>query len=387
MERADLCARVPGLVETLQPDSTKPETDIGRRVTANEPLLRIAVPELEAEKKYKEALAEQARRQLDQAKETQTVAAKELAEARELERRYKAELEQRRAKHERTTKLVTSGSLQPEVAEETLGQFNAADAAWRASRAAIETRAAKVTQAAADYKVAESRVEVAEREAERLRVLVDFAIIRAPFDGIVTRRLADRGFMVKDTSTPVLTVARSDKVRVLLDIPERFVPLVNADDHNPNKNGRGDRATVRIPSLNEHVPDGLFVGTITKLGNALDPVARTMRVEVHLDNKTGHLRPGMFGTATVWLEDLNDVVTIPSTALVRRDGVLCVYCVKVDKGDTGRGRVRVRPVNLGVDDGKRVQVKDGLHPGELIIAKGNGVIHEGDEVFAVRLKE
>src|SRR5205823_5587105 len=59
MEKADLCARVPGVVESLQPDAKRPETDIGRRITAGEPLIKIAVPDLDAEKAFKEALVEQ----------------------------------------------------------------------------------------------------------------------------------------------------------------------------------------------------------------------------------------------------------------------------------------------------------------------------------------
>ena len=113
MEKADLCARVPGLVETLQLDPARPEIDIGRKVVKDEPLLRIAVPELVAEQRYKEALAEQAKRQREQARQAQNVAAKELAESRELEKRYMAEFTQRKAKHDRTLKLVQSGSLQP----------------------------------------------------------------------------------------------------------------------------------------------------------------------------------------------------------------------------------------------------------------------------------
>jgi RND family efflux transporter MFP subunit len=383
MERADLCVRVPGLVETLQPDPEKPETDIGRRVKADEPLLKVAVPELVAELRYKEALAEQAKRQLEQAREVQNVAAKELAEAIEVEKRYQSELNQRKAKHDRTARLVQSGSLQPEAAEETLSMLEAAESAWRVSRAAIETRQAKLSQSAADYKVAESRVGVAQREAERLRVLVGYATVRAPFDGIVTRRMVDRGAMVKDTATPVLTVVRTDKVRVLIDIPERYVPLVNATDRNPNRDGRGDMVTLRIAALNEHLAGGEFTGPIEKVGVAVDPVTRTMRAEVHLDNKTGYLRPGMFGTASVMLEALPNALTIPSSAIVRRDGKILVSCVEITEPGGSRGPIRLKEVKLGVDDGKRVQVREGLRGDEVIIARGNGVIREGDVVRAM----
>src|SRR5262245_26444216 len=82
-EKADLCARVPGVVADLASD-----IDIGRRVTAGEKLLRLAVPDLEADQKNKEAMLDQARKQKQQVIEAQNVAAKELEEAQEQEKRY-----------------------------------------------------------------------------------------------------------------------------------------------------------------------------------------------------------------------------------------------------------------------------------------------------------
>src|SRR5437660_9754746 len=105
MEKADLCARVPGVVETLQPDPRKPEVDIGRRVGAGEALLKLAVPDLEADKRHKDGLLDQAEKQKQQTIEAQNVAAKELEEAKAQEKRYQAEFNRSREKHDRTVKL------------------------------------------------------------------------------------------------------------------------------------------------------------------------------------------------------------------------------------------------------------------------------------------
>lgn len=382
MEKADLCARVPGVVESLQLDPKRPEVDIGRRITAGEPLVKIAVPDLDAEKAFKEAMVEQAERQLAQAREAYTVATKEVEEAKKQVQRYQAEFEMRRAKHERTLKLVSSGSLQPEVREETQNQLAAAESAWQAAEAAIETKQAKLASAAADWKVAETRIKVARTDVQRLEAMVGYATLRAPFDGVVTKRWLDRGAMVKDTTTPLLTVMRTDRVRVLLDIPEREVPRVNATEQNPNADGQGDKVTIRIPSLKEVAGDE-FRGTITRLGSAVDPATRTMRAEVHLDNRAGYLRPGMYGTAVVLLEERPNVLALPATALQRRGDQTEVFCVEGAKGEPLVGVARRVYVELGVDDGQRVQIRGGLGGKELVIARGNGVIREGDKVVAV----
>jgi RND family efflux transporter MFP subunit len=383
MEKADLCARVVGIVESLQLETGKPEVDIGRRVKAGEPLLKLAVPDLEADKRHKEALLDQADRQRQQAIEAQNVAAKDLDEAKEQEKKYQAEFNRSREKHERTQKLVQRGALQPETAEETRSQLEASAAAWQAAKALIATKQARLTATDADVKVAETRIKVSRAEVQRLEVLIAYATIRAPFDGIITKRWVDRGAMVKDPAIPLLTVMRTNTVRVVMDIPERDVPLVNATEQNPNPDGKGDPVELRLPALGTRV----FSGHITRVASALDPATRTMRAEAHMDNRDGMLRPGMFGTVVVTLDQRESALTVPSTALVRSGDKVEVFYVANPGGDPPRGVARRVEVELGLDDGKRVEILHGLTGKELIIAKGNGVVREGDPVIAVSPQE
>ena len=375
--------RVAGMVESLQLDPGKPEVDIGRRVKAGEPLLKLAVPDLEADKRHREALLDQVEKQKQQAIESQNVAAKDLEEAKQQEKRYQAEFNRSREKHERTQKLVQRGALQPETAEETRSQLEAADAAWQAAKALINSKQARRTATDADLKVAETRIKVSRADVQRLEVLVDYATVRAPFDGIITKRWVDRGAMVKDSAIPLLTVMRTDTVRVVMDIAERDVPLVNATEQNPNPDGKGDPVELRLPALGTR----RFSGHITRIASALDPATRTMRAEAHLDNREGVLRPGMFGTAVVTLDQRDSALTVPSTALVRRGDKVEVFYVANPSGDPPRGVARRIEVELGLDDGKRVEIRHGLTGKELIIAKGNGVVREGDSVIAVSPQE
>lgn len=379
LERAELCARLPGVVDRFTP----PDLDIGHRVRAGQELLQLAVPDLRADLKNKEALLDQAHKQKVQAVQAQVVAGKELEEAREHEKRYQAEYLFRRDQHQRTLQLVERAALQPERAQETLSQVHAAEAAWRAAKAQIETKEARLQSAAADLEVAESRIRVAEAEVERLTTLVGYATVRAPFDGVVTKRWVDRGAMVKDAGAPLLTVMHTDTVRMVLDIPERHVPLVRAAKCPGEAVEYQDTLVLRIPSLRESVPSGEFRGRISRIATALDPVTRTMRAEGLLHNAAGHLRPGMYGTAFVLLDERYDVMTIPATALVRRGGKTEVFYVADVTGDPPRGVVRRAEVELGMDDGRRVEVRRGLTGNEHVIAKGNGVIREGETVLTV----
>jgi HlyD family secretion protein len=392
MEKADLCARVPGVVEYLPED-----VDIGRVVKGprdglpGEKLVGLAVPDLEAQKKHKDALLEQARKQVVQTEEARAVGEREVAEAEKQEKRFAAEKNFARFQHERMTELVRTKAVQPERAQETEKQLEAATAGWEAAKAQIETRRAKLRSLDADIDTAKAKVQVAEAEVHNLAVLVSYATITAPLDGIVTKRWVDRGATIKDAGAPLLTVMRIDTVRVLLDIPERDVPLVDALESRPNPDRIGDPVTLRVSALSGIVPGGEFTGRIQRMAQALDPNTRTMRAEVHLSNPSGHLRPGMFGRATILPEKRYDVLTLPATALQRRSGQAEVYYPAGVNGDPPRGIVQRAEVELGLDDGQTVEIKLGLQSGltgdELILAKGNGVVRVGDEVLAVPVKK
>ena len=197
--------------------------------------------------------------------------------------------------------------------------------------------------------------------------------------------------MVKDVNTPLLTVMRTDKFRILLDIPQDDVPLINATDQNPNPDGKGDLVVVRFPGLRKGATETEFKGHITRTASALDPSTRTMRVEVHLTNRSGTvplpLQAGMYGTASVVLDEGQDVLSVPASALARRGHQAVVYYVDDVQGQPPRGVVRRVDVEVGLDDGRRVEIRGGLTGKELVIAKGNGVLRSGDRVIPVEARK
>src|SRR5262249_49504712 len=111
------------------------------------------------------------------------------------------------------------------------------------------------------------------------------------------------------------------------------------------------------------------------------------RAEIHVPNTGGLLRPGMTGKAVVILDDgQKERLTIPSTALVRVDKEMRVYYIDNPRGSPLHGEVHAAVVTLGLDNGKTVEIKSGLTPEHLVIAKGNGVLGEGTAI-AVKLRQ
>jgi RND family efflux transporter MFP subunit len=379
LKKVDLNARVPGIVEYL-PDNV----DIGKPVRAGELLARLSVPDLDADKKNKEALLKLARKQKTQAEEAKTVVEREVEESKKIEKRWAADYTFQKLKFERQRDLVRRGAADMQLEQEAQRQMESALAAWEAAQAQILTRQAKARAAVADLEVAENRIHVSDAELKKVEALIKMASIEAPFDGIITRRWVDRGAPIKDAGVPLFTVTQTNRVRVLVDVPQRDVKLLNTREQNPNKDGKGDPVTVFFLSLAEKVPNGEFQGWVTRMSKYLDPVTRTMRAEIELENPQGYLEPGMYGSALLKLEERYDVLTLPSSALVRRGvGKVEVYYVAEAEGEPLTGVLLRKQVELGLDDGQVTEIRAGLTGDELVVLRGNGVMRDEDRVVAV----
>jgi RND family efflux transporter MFP subunit len=286
----------------------------------------------------------------------------------------------------RIRELVRQRAQDVQVEQEATKQLESAEAALAANRATTLKRQAKVEAAVSEVELAGQKVRGAEAEVRRLNVLIGFATITAPFDGVITRRWVDPGAIIKDPGATLLTLMQIDRIRVLIDVPQRDVPYLNAREQNPNPDGRGDSVIVRMPALR----DGAIQGYITRVSRSLDPVTRTMRAEIELDNKDFVLQPGMYGSASVLVEDRPSVLTLPASSLMRRgEGLVEVYQVAhvTGDGDERRGVLKRLPVVLGIDDGKEVEIRSGIKDDDLIVLRATGVMRADETVLAISDRE
>src|SRR5262249_24989301 len=161
-----------------------------------------------------------------------------------------------------------------QIEQESLKQLESAEAALSSNKATTLKREAKVQAAEAEVELARQRVRAAEAEVAKLNELIGFATVTAPFDGAITNPCVDPGAVIKAPGATLLTLMQTDRVRVLIDVPQRDVPYLNAREQNPNPDGKGDPVAVKMPALKEAVRDGLFQGYITRVSRSLDPVTR-----------------------------------------------------------------------------------------------------------------
>jgi RND family efflux transporter MFP subunit len=294
----------------------------------------------------------------DRVTEGQVLAALEIPEMADQAAQAEQQLAQQRAE---VTKAEAEAALQKIVFARSQG-LRAKDAITEQDLDEARARAAK---ARAELELARARGRGAEARVAELRALMQYATLRAPFAGVVTRRFMDRGALVQAASSnnsPLLIVARTDTVRVFADVPEPDVPFIT----------HGDRAALEVAAL----PGRTFTGQVTRFAEALDPSSRTMRTEVDLPNPDGTLRPGMYGTLTIAVETHPDALTVPEAAVRREKTRTVVYIVDAD-------RAAERIVKPGLAAEGHVEILEGLGDGDRVITSGAIGLTEGAPVQVV----
>ncbi len=190
--------------------------------------------------------------------------------------------------------------------------------------------------------------------------------ITSPYDGVVTRRNYHEGNFVRAAGVgdvePIVTVVRTDLMRVVVGVRETEVPYLDP----------GDPATVRIASLGAV---GVFKGRVARTAYALNAHDRTVRTEIDLPNPDGRLRPGQFGAVDIELESRDNVLTIPTTALLSWDQEGNSHCFRVVDGHSV-----LTPIKVASHAGGDFMVIDGLKEGDAVIISPGGVITDGAAV-------
>jgi len=215
-----------------------------------------------------------------------------------------------------------------------------------------------------DLDNATAAVRVAEATLQQALALQAYEIIRAPFTGVITARYVDVGALVPagtgstQTVQPVVDLSDLDRLRVQV-----YVGQADAARLQP-----GDPVSLVTDSDPAHPIDVV----ISRLSMGLDPRSRTMLCEMDVNNRPVRFYPGQFVRATLRLRGAR-LPLVPSDALAWRGDRLFVAVVE-------DGHVRMRPIEAGDDDGKRVQVRSGLAGGETVVLNPSAELQDGDRV-------
>jgi RND family efflux transporter MFP subunit len=217
-----------------------------------------------------------------------------------------------------------------------------------------------VNQAAATA----AAVRSAQSNVQRLRELQSFEKVYAPFDGIVTARSVDTGQLINSgAGTELFHMQALQALRVYTNVPQM--------DSQSVKRG------MKVPLTFPEYPGKTFLGTLVRTADAIDPVSRTLLVEVDVDNRDGLLMPGALAQVHFKTPPISQTFVVPAAALIFRKQDMRVGTVV--NGDIAH----LVPVVIGEDDGATVQIVSGLHSGDRVIQDPPDSLIDGEKVTIV----
>ncbi|GJH06302.1 efflux RND transporter periplasmic adaptor subunit [Paraburkholderia terrae] len=230
-----------------------------------------------------------------------------------------------------------------------------------------------VSQQDANAKTSDSAAKLAAWQAAqanvaRLTELVSYEKVTAPFNGVITARKVDVGALVTAGGSPGIAanggelfhIEQTDRLRVYVDVPQN-----DAQSIAPG---------TKVYLTTQQYPGRQFDATVARSADSIDPVSRTLRVEVDVDNRDGALLPGAYAQVHLALVTAHPALEVPVSALLfRPDGVTVAVIGKDDK-------VQLRTVTIGRDFGTYVEVATGLDATDRVINNPGDAISDGETV-------
>jgi RND family efflux transporter MFP subunit len=263
-------------------------------------------------------------------------------------RRANAELVQATQAFDRATELHKRTLISQQALDD-------ARAALQSARSRYDAALQSGKDLRASIQASEATMKLADRQLRDTQ-------IRAPFDGYVEKRLVNMGELVK-AQMPVMAIVRLDPLKVIAEIPERMTPWI-AD---------GRPVELRVDAYQNRT----FTGTVTRISPAVNASTRAFPFEARVSNADAALKPGTFARVHLEIGKVDDVLTLPYSAIQYRYGVNRVFVVSGDK-------LVVRELSLGERLGDRVEILSGVKQDERIAVTDVDTLTEGQAVAVTK---
>jgi RND family efflux transporter MFP subunit len=230
-----------------------------------------------------------------------------------------------------------------------------AQAALQSKRAMYNSALQSGKNLRASIQASQASVKLAERQLRDTQ-------IRAPFDGVVEKRMVNLGELVKP-QTPVIAIVRLDPLKVTAEIPEKMAPWITT----------GEGVQLQVDAYRGRT----FAGKVSRISPAVNTSTRAFPFEALVPNPDAALKPGTFARVHIDSSMVDDVLTLPYAALQYRYGVNRVFVVDGDK-------LKLRELNVGERVGDRVEILNGVIAGERVAVTDVDTLNDGLAVTVTR---
>jgi RND family efflux transporter MFP subunit len=255
-----------------------------------------------------------------------------------------AQLDQAAAQHaradqdfQRATALYSTQSL-------TKPDFDQSQEAFNATQAAVDNAKATLLQA---------------------KLLLGDADLKAPFSGYILSRNIDLGSLVSP-STSAFTIADVGRVKATFGAPDYVLGRVRL----------GQELTIQTE--NDAAP---LKGTVTSISPAADTRNRIFAIEVTVNNRDRHLKPGMIASVALG-EVPHSSISVPLSAIVPVPSEPEHFAVMVAQERSGTLIAKLRKIQMGATQDNSVAV-EGVQPGERVVSVGAQLLRDGDSIQAI----
>ncbi|MFP3089622.1 efflux RND transporter periplasmic adaptor subunit [Treponema sp. TIM-1] len=193
-------------------------------------------------------------------------------------------------------------------------------------------------------------------------------ITRAPIGGTIVALPAQMGMTISQ-AVPVARLTGGGALEIRLYVAERFI----------------SKMALSLPCeiTLDAFPGETFRGSIHEISPVVDPASRTMEVKVNVENPGSRLKAGMFAKVRVITERKDQIVKIPSGAMIQRFGEDYVFTVETDPADPAFQVARRKTVVPGILVDGVLEVQSGLLPDEEVVVRGHTLLEDGSRVNVV----
>ena len=243
---------------------------------------------------------------------------------------------------------LEAGEIKARV-EQAEASLEKAERDWK--RAASLFDASSATRSERD--AAESQLRAARGALAENRASLDQMRIVAPFDGVITKKWAETGDLATP-GKPLLEIENPSVLQVDIDVPESFAGRIELNS--------------RLAIVND--PDGNATGVVTEVSPAFDPVTRTRRAKLELQE--GSFSSGQFVRVSIPTAE-RKAILLPKAAVVERGQLMMVFTME-------QQHARMHLVKVRSHSDERIEILSGLGVGESVIVKGAEQLMDGQPV-------
>lgn len=224
-------------------------------------------------------------------------------------------------------------------------------------RQSLDDAESRQAAAAAQVDLARAQISQTKARLEELRITLSNTSVTSPVNGFVGKRNVDVGAWASQQA-PVVSVVDISSVRLVANVVEKDLRLVNP----------GDPATVSVDAF----PGETFKGRIARVAPVLDPATRTAEIEIEVPNGDYRLKPGMYARMDVTIESRQGTTLVPKVSVVDYTGTRGVFTM------TAENKAKFVPIEIGIEDSDRVEVRNGLSVGDTVVTNGASSLRDND---------